>query len=440
VKIAEGGFVTVLTFLYLVNAMAWADPIALVGARVIPVGEPPIESGVLIVEGGQVASVGSDRAVVTAEMTVIDVSGKVIIPGLVDTHSHIAASNDLNDSGGPMLPGLSAVDAIDATDPSIQIAQAGGITTVNIMPGSGNLMGGQTAYVKLRDVSTVDEMLICSDRWEDVCGGMKMANGTNPQGGGGYPGTRMMTALRQRQIFIRGEDREKAFPSQTPPPRRWWQRASQPSSPPKPNLESDPLVEILRGQRIVHFHTHRADDIVTAMRLAEEFEFELVLHHVSEAWKVADEIAASGVSCSLIVIDSPGGKEEALEISMRNGVLLEELDVPVAFHTDDPILDSRLFLRSGGLAIRAGMSQEGALEALTIRGAEMLGLQDQIGSLEVGKDADFVVLSGDPFDVYTKVEQTWVDGVPVFDRADPDDRQWAVGGDEVGERYPEVVQ
>jgi imidazolonepropionase-like amidohydrolase len=199
----------------------------------------------------------------------------------------------------------------------------------------------------------------------------------------------------------------------------------------------DPMLEILTGKRIVHFHTHRADDIVTAIKLSQEFDFRIVLHHVSEAWKVAEFIAENEIPSSLIVIDSPGGKEEALEYSSLNGARLEALGALVAFHTDDAITDSRLFLRSGALAVRAGMSRAGALEALTLSGAKMMDLEDRVGSLEVGKDADLVVLSGEPFSTWTKVEQTYVEGERVFDRADPIDRLISVGGEHVSDRYPE---
>jgi imidazolonepropionase-like amidohydrolase len=132
----------------------------------------------------------------------------------------------------------------------------------------------------------------------------------------------------------------------------------------------------------------------------------------------------------LILVDAPGGKEEALEIRLETGALLESAGVPVAFHTDDPITDSRLFLRMAALAVRGGMSRPAALEALTLSPARMIGLDHRIGSLEPGKDADFVVLSGDPFSVWTRVEQTWVEGERVFDRADPADARHALGGDE----------
>jgi len=196
---------------------------------------------------------------------------------------------------------------------------------------------------------------------------------------------------------------------------------------PDRDLEKEALVEVLEGRRIVHFHVHRHDDILTALRLRDEFGFRMVLHHLSEAWKVAEEIARAGVPASIIVLDSPGGKLEAVDIRLENGAVLANAGVDVAYHTDDYITDSRLFLRSAALGIRAGLTREKALEALTLAGARMLDLSDRIGSLETGKDADFVVLTGDPFSVYTRVEQTWIEGVKVFDLNDPDHRRYAVG-------------
>jgi imidazolonepropionase-like amidohydrolase len=204
-----------------------------------------------------------------------------------------------------------------------------------------------------------------------------------------------------------------------------------PDKMPKRDLEMEALVQVLEGKRIVHHHTHRHDDIMTVLRLSKEFAFRVVLHHVSEAWKVAKEIAAAGVPCSIIMIDSPGGKLEASEVKYENGVELEKAGVTVAYHTDDGITDSRLLLRSAALGVRAGMSRTKALEALTLAGAKILDLDARVGSLKPGKDADFVILSGDPFSVYTHVEQTWVEGKNMFDRSNPEDKKIAVGGYEV---------
>ncbi len=204
--------------------------------------------------------------------------------------------------------------------------------------------------------------------------------------------------------------------------------------PPDRDLAMEALVEVLEGKRVVHHHTHRHDDILTVLRLRKEFGFRVVLHHVSEAWKVAEEIAEAGVPCSIIFLDSPGGKLEARDIEWKNGAELEKRGVLTAFHTDDPINDSRWFLRSAGLAVRAGMSRQKALEAVTIAGAEIMDLADQTGSLTAGKKADFVILSGDPLSVYSRVLETHVEGRKVFDLDEPKDRLWAEGGFGAGHR------
>lgn len=188
------------------------------------------------------------------------------------------------------------------------------------------------------------------------------------------------------------------------------------------------LVEVLDGKRTVQFHTHRQDDIQTALRLSKEFGFKIVLQHVSEGWKVADEIAKSGAPCSVIVIDAPGGKIEAINMSLDNGAKLDRAGVLVGFHTDDNVTESRLFLRSAALAVRAGMPRDKAIYAMTMAGARMLDLQNRVGTLDTGKDADFIILSGDPLSVYTKVLETFVEGSKVFDRNRPEDRLIAVGG------------
>ena len=221
-----------------------------------------------------------------------------------------------------------------------------------------------------------------------------------------------------RELFVEAQDYRRKLET----------LGDDPGKAPSRDLGLEAVLEIFDGKRTVHNHTHRHDDILTALRLGKEFGYVPVLHHVSEGWKVADEIAAAGAPASIIVLDSPGGKHEAADLRWDTGRILEEAGVDVAFHTDDYITDSRLFLRSAALAVRAGMSREKALEGLTLAGARMLDLEDRIGSLEPGKDADFVILSGDPFSTYTHVLETWVEGEQVFDREDPEDRAYAVGG------------
>jgi imidazolonepropionase-like amidohydrolase len=394
------------------------QPLAFQGATLIPIVGPPIESGVLVVQGGEITAVGAAGEVdVPGNAEVRDVSGMYIMPGMVDTHSHIGGG-DGGDRSAPIHGEVRILDALDARNDRIRTARAGGVTTANIMPGSGHLMSGQTAYVKLRDGRTIYDLLFCDDVRTEICGGMKMANGTNPIGSPPFPETRARSAALVRAKFV--EAQEYA--------RRVQDANGDPEQMPARNLELETLMEILDGRRIVHFHTHRHDDILTAIRLSEEFGFRVVLHHVSEAAMVAPEIAAAGVPSSIIVIDAPGGKLEAVNLTFDAGAALEENGADVAFHTDDPITDSRVFLRSAGLSVRAGMSREAALEALTLAGARMMDLEDRVGSLEVGKDADFVLLTGDPLSVYTRVQETWIDGIRVFDLDDPEHRAYAVGG------------
>ncbi|RMF52791.1 MAG: amidohydrolase [Bacteroidetes bacterium] len=408
----------VLLLLWPSVALAQEQPVVFRGATLYPISGPPIEQGVLVVRQGRIVAVGPEGAVDLPDGAVVhDVTGKVIMPGLVDTHSHVGRVEG-GDRSAPLHPAVRTLDAIDVRHSSVHRARAGGITTVNVMPGSGHLLSGQTAYLKLRRGDTVEDLLLCRDPLQEICGGLKMANGTNPQGDPPFPGTRARAAALVRQQFA------KALAYR----RKVEQAAGDASRMPERDLDMEALLEVLDGRRVVHFHTHRHDDILTVLRLRREFGFRVVLHHVSEAWKVADEIAAAGVPASIIVLDAPGGKQEASEIRMENGAVLENAGVDVAFHTDDLITDSRWFLRSAALGVRAGMSAAKALEALTLAGARMLDLADRVGSLEPGKDADFIVLSGDPLSVYTHVEQTWVEGQKVFDRADPEDRPYAVGG------------
>ena len=393
---------------------AQSEPTAFVGATIYPVSGPPIENGVLVIEGGRIVAVDDASLVdLAADVRVVEVAGKVIIPGLVDTHSH-TGEGDGGDGSGPLHPDVRILDAIDPRADSFERARAGGLTTLNVMPGSGHLMSGQTAYVKLRDANTIEEMLFCDDPLTEVCGGMKMANGTNSlRGSSGFPDTRARSAALVREMFYEALA---------------YRESGKEDSTGLRNLRNEALLQVIDGERTVHFHTHRHDDILTAIRIGREFGFTPVLQHVSEGWRVADEIAASGSPASIIVLDSPGGKLEARGLYIDTGAALEQAGVDVAYHTDDYITDSRLFLRSAALGVRGGMSREKALEGVTLAGARMLNLDDRLGSLEPGKDADFVVLSGDPLSVYTRVEQTWVEGEKVFDLANPEDRAYAVGG------------
>jgi len=403
------------------HMQAQENPVAFVHAHIIPVDGPEVEDGVLLVQHGSIIAVGRYGEVTLPENAEVrEMRGKVIMPGLVDTHSHLGDGSG-GDRSSALNPEVRILDALDPTSDSFKRALAGGITTLNVMPGSGHLMSGQTVYIKLRNnARTIEDLLFCEDINSGICGGMKMANGTNSiRTDPNFPGTRAKSAAMVRSLFTQAREYQRkteeaeSDTSKTGPPR---------------DLRMEALVQIMKGERVVHFHTHRHDDVLTAIRLSKEFGFKIVLHHVSEAWKVADEIAEAGVPASIIVIDSPGGKLEAMDLRNNNGAALERAGAEVAFHTDDGITDSRVFRRSAAVGVREGMSRQKALEALTIAGARMLELDSRLGSLTPGKDADFVIMSGDPFSTYTHVEETWVEGQKVFDRADPQDKAYATGG------------
>ena len=359
---------------------------------------------------------GDAATAIPSDAQVIDMTGKVIFPGIVDTHSHLGGPSG-GDNSAALNPDTRALDAVNPTSDGFKKALAGGITTINIMPGSGHLMSGQTIYVKMRDGKTIEDLLLVNDK--GLHGGLKMANGTNPmRGTSGFPGTRSKSAAMDRDLYMKAVEYKKKI-----------ERAGKDSTKlPERDLKMEPLVEVLQGKRIVHFHTHKANDILTAIRISKEFGFRAVLHHVTEGYKVAQQIADAKIPCSIINIDAPGGKAEAIDFWLGNGGALNKAGVLTSIHTDDGVTDSRFLLRSAAMSIREGMTTDDAVKALTINGAKMLDLEKRVGSLENGKDADFIILSGDPFSVYTKVLETWVEGVKRFDLRNPADKAFAVGG------------
>lgn len=406
-------FLLVLAF-YMGKAQE--TPVYFKGATIYPVSGESIKNGVFAVQKGKIILVDKEGTIIPENAVVVDITGKVIMPGLVDTHSHLGGP-DGGDNSSPLNPETRAMDAVNPNSDGFKKALAGGITTINVMPGSGHLMGGQTVYLKMREGKKIEDLMLVNEK--GVTGGMKMANGTNPmRGNAGFPGTRAKSASLARELFLKAQEYKNKI-----------DKAGKDSSKlPERDLRMEPLVEILNGKRVVHFHSHKSNDILTAIRLSKEFGFRIVLHHLSEGWMVADEIAKAGIPCSIINIEVPGGKMEATNLTLQTGAALEKAGAMVAFHTDDGVTDSRLFLRTAALSIREGMSRQKAFEGLTINGAKILDLSNSIGSLEKGKDADFIILSGDPFSVYTHVEQTWVEGKKRYDINNSSDKAYFTGG------------
>ena len=426
-RTSPGPFTLVLALAALLPALpaqAQEDTHIFRGAQILPISGAPIESGVLVVQGGSIVEVGGADIRTPRGAVEHDLTGKVLMPGLVDTHSHLGSVSG-GDRSAPLHPDVRALDSIDIASDSFWRARSGGLTTLNLMSGSGHLMSGQTVYVKIRDGGrTIEDWLFCDDPLTGICGGMKMANGTNSIGQPPFPGTRSKSAALVRGLYYEA----LAYVEQQAGEADEDDDDEGNGAASKRDLRMEALAEVLAGDRIVQHHTHRHNDIATVLRLKEEFGFKVVVQHGTDSWKVADELAAAGVPVSITFIDGPGGKEEVMDWSMEIGAILERAGVDVAFNTDDSVTDSRFLRRAAAISVRNGMSREKALEALTLAPARMIGLEDRIGSLEAGKDADFVVLSGDPLSVYTEVEQTWVEGRMVYDSSNPDHRKYAVGG------------
>lgn len=288
---------------------ASAASTAFVGARVIPVTGPAIANGALLIENGKITAVGPRDAVrIPRDATVVELdASQVLMPGIVDTHSHIGEIAGA-DGSAPMQPGVRVLDALNVRSSGFKRALAGGITTVNVMPGSGHLISGQTLYLKLREANVIDDLLILDDEGR-VMSGLKMANGTNSLREPPFPGTRAKSAALVRQQLIRAREYRNA--QQRKDSKDDGNGAGR-------DLDLETLVEVLDGTRIVHFHSHRHDDLMTAIRLRDEFGFRMVLHHTSEAWRVADEIAAAKVPVSLILLDSPAARSPRWALRMRS--------------------------------------------------------------------------------------------------------------------------
>jgi imidazolonepropionase-like amidohydrolase len=405
--------------------------------RIMTAAGAVIDPGTMVIQAGRIIAIGpSDKVEIPNEpnVVIINAAGRTLIPGLVDTHSHLGlfprtgggagGSGDGNEVTGPIQSQLHALDAINPHDQGFRCALSGGITAANIMPGSANLIGGQTLYVKFRGDS-LDAMRIAPK--DGVIGGLKMANGENPKkaygGKGQAPLTRMKVAAMQRSELLKAADYRRKRDDARAKLAKGEKVAPVPLDP-----ALEPLVEVLERKRTVHFHSHRADDIRTTLRLKDEFGFDLVIQHGTESYRVAAEIAKRNAPVSMTIPDSPGGKAEVADFLEQCGAELHKAGVKVIINTDDPVTESRFLLRTAAIAVRGGLPDDVALKALTLHPAQAMRIDHRVGSLEVGKDADFVVLSGEPFSVYTRVLETWIDGRRVFELANETDRRHQQGG------------
>lgn len=392
--------------------------IAIVNGKIHTITHGTLEEGVILIEDGKIKAVGKDVKVPEGA-EVIDAKGKTVTPGLIDAHSHLAvfgepsvwANADGNETSDPITPQIRGIDSLNPQDPAIPDVLAGGVTAVYTGPGSANIVGGTGFVMKLRG-RTVEEMVIPGTE------GMKMALGENPkrvygEGQKKAPKTRMGNAAVLREALQKAQNylckvekaKEKAEKGEN-------------ASPPDRDLKLEALARVLKGEMMARIHAHRADDIMTAIRVLEEFNIKYVIEHCTEGYKIADVLAAKKIKATVGPLLMSRGKMEIIDTSLANPGILAKAGVKVAIQCDTSGNTKWLGLHAG-LAVREGMCPEEGLKSITINAAEILGIDDRMGSIEPGKDADLVIWSGHPFCTMTVAERVFIDGKMVHERTRP---------------------
>lgn len=373
--------------------------LAIAGGKIISMAGPVIDRGTVLVDGDKIKGV-MEGVVVPPGAKILDVSGKIVMPGLIDAHSHVGIveeiyreeGDDCNEITDPVTPHLRAIDAVNPADLGFRDALAGGVTTVVTGPGSANIIGGEMVAIKTYG-AVVDEMIV---RFPV---GLKAALGENPKRSYGAdkktPATRMAAAALLREALIRAQNYLK-------------------KDSPEKDLKMESLVRVLKREVPLRVHAHRADDIMTAVRIAGEFGVKLVIEHCTEGHLVAAQLAAKGIPVVVGPIITNRVKVEMQGITLKTAAVLAGAGVTFAIMTDHPAVPIQYLAASAALAKKGGLSTEQALRAVTIDAAVILGLEKRLGSIEPDKDADIVIWDGHPLDISARVEQVFVNGKRYF--------------------------
>lgn len=383
--------------------------LAIVNGKVYTMAGEVIEKGTVLMEGGKIKEVGRELAI-PQNAKVIDAAGKYIFPGFIDAHSHIGifeeAVGEIGEEGNewtdPVTPQLRALDAINPGDQAFEDAVMGGVTCAFTGPGSANVIGGQSIAMKTYG-KVIDQMVVKEPA------GLKIAFGENPKRVYGeqkkMPATRMATAALLREALVNAQNYkaklEKSHQNSDKPVER--------------DLKMEILCDVLDKKLPLRAHAHRADDIMTAVRIAKEFDVNIVIEHCTEGHLIADELAELGIPAVVGPSFSSRSKVELKNLSFITPGILSAKGVKVAIMTDHPVIPIQYLPVCAALAVREGMKEEDALAAITINAAEILGIADRLGSLERGKDADVVVWNGHPLDIKSKPCCVVVNGEIVYE-------------------------
>ena len=376
------------------------EVVALRGATVHTAAGPPIANATIIVRDGKIAEVGQNSAV-PAGAKIYDVTGKIIIPGMMDNHSHIGASvTDLNDTPMVIGPQHRAIDALNLDDSDWKEAVKGGVTTVVTGPGSGENVSGQAIVIKTFGADLQNRIL--NER-----GGMKFAMGAKSRDR--YPSTAMGVAASLRSYLIKTQEYMASW--------KKWEDEGKKGPPPARDLGYEAMSEVLTNKSRVRAHVHSATDVMTLLRLKDEFGFDLEIHHSTEAYKLADELAKRKVSAVVLPLGPRIGLSEDV---MAGPYILWKAGVRIAMHTDHPVINQKWLRLCAALAMHYGLPEEEALKSVTINPAIIARVSDRVGSLEPGKDADFVVMNGPWYEPKTRIEMVFGSGSLIYDRSTED--------------------
>ncbi|MGB7922252.1 MAG: amidohydrolase family protein, partial [Pyrinomonadaceae bacterium] len=381
-------------------------------ATILTVSHGTLENSDILIRGGKIVAVGQNLRA-GAGARVIDGSGKYVMPGIIDCHSH-SMMDDINELTYAVTSMVRIRDVLNPTSPHLYRELAGGVTTLNLLHGSGNAIGGQNTVVKIKWGRPLEEFI-----FPGAPPGIKFALGENPKRSNWFPGqprrypaTRMGVAETIRDAFTRARDYRKRWEEY----RAGVARGEKSLIPPRRDLQLEPLVEVLEGKRFVHAHCYRADEILMLIKLADEFGFKVrTFQHVLEGYKVAKEIAQHGAAASTFA-DFWGYKMEAYDAIPYNAALMTRAGVNVSINSDSDERARRLNIDAAKMMKYGDLSEAEALKLITLNPAQQLGIQERVGSIDVGKDADLALWSGHPFSVYSRVETTFIDGEIFFDR------------------------